>query len=296
MDTGILYIAVGEDFVDEAKRSLESVRAEMGGIDVAIATDSKEYDLGAFDHVILLDETNQLDIEGRTFLYDTTISPDLSPFDRTIYLDTDTYVCDDVSELFGLLDDVDLAIAWRPDQTPIPELDKPWGHYNAGVIAYRDTEETRELLANWQETFRKRAADQDVPADQPSFVIALANSDVRWFTLPQRYNVRNSWRGELAHDAKILHTRKWDFEEAAEVLNSVDGHRVYRRTWKGTPAVRKRKITRSEELGYRIGPTISKILKFVSILRRDGLRSAISRTVSHINKKIRTSSQKHEDV
>ena len=282
MDCGVLYIAVGSDFVEEAIHSAHSIQEHMGDIEVAIATDSTDYDLEIFDHTVQLDDPKQLNTHDRTWLYDTTIGPELSPFDRTLYLDTDTYLCADVSELFELLDEYDLAVARKPEQTPVEGLSEPWGEFNTGVIAYRDSKATREFLRNWKETFHRRVDEQYQPADQPSFALALKNSRLRWFTLPRRYNVRLPRKGTLARDAKIIHGRGYDPREAARRLNAAEGLRVFReKSWTSTPAVRKHPVFRVEDLIYHIGSPVS---RFLGILRNDGFRKAILRSMNFVSK------------
>lgn len=221
-------MAVGEQFIDEAQTSVESVRREMPDVDVAIATDDRDYDLSDFDEVIELDQARQKVIDGRTWLIDSTIGPDLSPYDKTLYLDTDTYVCDDVSELFDLLDQYDLAVARTPDQPRVSDLPPPWHLYNCGVIAYRDSEDTQALLKDWQQRYRRNLKEQDQPEDQPAFARALHDSNIRWFTLPREYNVRFPRRGVLAHQAKLIHGRhRQGLEQVAKEINRSNNLRIF---------------------------------------------------------------------
>ncbi|WP_167837462.1 glycosyltransferase family protein [Halosimplex halophilum] len=251
MSRGVLYMAVGEQFVREAVQSAASVRKQMPTVDITLATDSEDYDLDPFDRVIELDQASQETIEDRTWLIDSTIGPDLSPYEKTLYLDSDTYVCNDISELFDLLEQYDLAIARTPAKPQLSDLPEPWHLYNCGVIAYRDTTETRELLNDWQQRYRAELAEQDRPVDQPAFVRALWDSDVRWFTLPQEYNVRIPNRGAVANEVKIVHGRHpAGLEQAADELNRHSRLRTYREhSYSGKPIFTVRNVA---TLRYRI--------------------------------------------
>jgi hypothetical protein len=210
----------------------------MPEIDIAIATGDGGYDLDPFDQVIRLDQARQETQGERDWLLDSTLDPDLSPFDKTLYLDSDTYVCTDVSELFDLLDQYELAISRVPNQPSVTDLPKPWHLYNCGVIAYRDTEPMRALLSDWQTRYRSQLNNQDRPVDQPAFAQALYHSDVRWFTLPREYNVRVPRRGSLANDVKIVHGRHpAGLDQIANELNCGYNLRIFReQSYRSTPA------------------------------------------------------------
>ena len=238
MSRGILYLVAGDEYVDEARDSANSVREHMSDIDIAIATDDDEYELDPFDQVIRLNQAERETRGERDWLIDSTLGPDLSPFNKTLYLDSDTYVCADVSELFELLDQYDLAVTRVPNQPPVAGLPDPWHQYNCGVIAYRDTAPTRRLLSDWQTRYRSQLEEQDRPADQPAFAQALFHSDVRWFTLPREYNIRIPRRGTLANEVKIVHGRHpAGLAQLGNELNRSSRLRTFReRSYRSAPA------------------------------------------------------------
>ena len=80
---GILYVATGESYWEEAKQSALSFREKMPDLKVAVATrgqSSKQ----VFDRVIRLPE-------GINTYVDKIIALQDLPFEQTLYLDTDTY-------------------------------------------------------------------------------------------------------------------------------------------------------------------------------------------------------------
>jgi hypothetical protein len=243
MTCGVLYIATGEKYIKEASNSAESVNNQMPDIDTAIATSDIEQDLSTFDQVIELEKADRTSIDGRQWLINSTIGPNLSPFDRTLYLDSDTRVCTDISEVFDMLNDFDLVMARTPGRThessSIPEVPEMWDLYNCGVIGYRNSLETKEFLKRWREVYRDLLEKQDHPEDQPAFLKALYHSEnLQWFTLPRRYNVRFPRRGALNGEVKIIHGRhRKDLKEIVDELNKVDGQRVFReRSYLFSPA------------------------------------------------------------
>lgn len=262
---GIVYMVIGDDFVQEAAVSACSAKAQMPDIDITIAVDSYDYDLTAFDDVVLLDDNRVEVIDGRTWMIDSTIPPELSPYDKTLYLDSDTYLTAPVYELFDMLDRYDLAIARTPDlpRDHIEDLPPHWCHLNCGVIAYRSNDVVHALLDRWTDIYWDMLDRQDEPMDQPAFARALYESDdVRWFTLPREYNVRVPRRGKLASKAKIIHGRHpLGLERVAKELNRTERIRVFRERSKFFPPafiVKDRGSFRyhTEVTLTRLGPTM----------------------------------------
>jgi lipopolysaccharide biosynthesis glycosyltransferase len=243
-------MATGEQFIDEAIKSSRSVHNGMPDIDTAIVTRGDNSELQEFDHIIGKDQLRQKTVGKRTWLLDSTIKPGLSPFDRTLYLDSDTYVSTDIGELFDLLDNFDLAVASKPDKEPIPDLPDPWHEYNCGVIAYKDSVNTRSFLSEWNEIYENALEKQDQPEDQPAFAKALFRStDLKWYTLPRKYNVRFPRRGTLAGEAKIIHGRHpQGLASIAEELNKSSDLRIFQeKSYLFNPAV---DIKHSRSLRY----------------------------------------------
>jgi hypothetical protein len=103
MEFGVIYVATGDHYRDEAVGACTSLKQFMPHMPVVLFTDVHDV-LSPFDHVIVLDNPS-CDFADRIRGIQN------SPFARTIFLDTDTCVCDDISDLFDLLDHFDLAAA-----------------------------------------------------------------------------------------------------------------------------------------------------------------------------------------
>lgn len=79
-----------------------------------------------------------------------------SPFERTLYLDTDTFVVDEMVGVFELLDHYDLALAQAPAYRGLDDLEVPaaFPEFNYGVVAWRSSERVAAFLRSWEETHR----------------------------------------------------------------------------------------------------------------------------------------------
>lgn len=188
MTNGIIYIAFGKRYVNEAIYSATSVKS-FAPISTTIFTDIDVKD-SCFDQVVIIKpEHKRAKVD---FLSHT-------PYDRTLYLDSDTRIVHDISDLFELLDRFDFAGAhdqarksyhWGkkiPDYHAIPY---PFPEYNGGVMLYKKSPKTDAFLELWRHHFYKNR-ELTNGKDQASLRIALWNSDISIHTLPFEYNVRS---------------------------------------------------------------------------------------------------------
>ena len=216
-EKGLVYVATGEKYVREAEISAASAKRIMPDIFTAIFTPDLQYRSDLFDHV--------LPVENYSNTFSDKIEPLLStPFSKSIFIDSDTYFCDDIRDVFELLDRFDLAVAHafdrRPAKVPVPNC---FPELNTGVIAFVKSSEMNELFRQWKVLYNVyRDSRAQVVNDQASFRKVLYESNLRFYILPPEYNMRPQFpaiagRGETM---KILHTRDIDHEEWCNKINS----------------------------------------------------------------------------
>ena len=225
---GIVYVATGMRFVEEALLSIRSVKRHMPDVPVTLFTDrSKLQDSPpqGVDTVILIhDVVNSCRDKIKPLVQ--------TPYEKTLFLDTDTYLCAPVYDIFDMLDRFDIALAQAPDrcQYDLPQLPDCFTELNSGVIAYRKSEQVNELLRQWEETFNQMLHDNaDSYRDQHSLRYALFHSSVHFFVLPPEYNFRTicpNFAGKHC-SVKILHGRHADLKKVALRLNRSKGARVF---------------------------------------------------------------------
>ena len=92
---GVVYFALGERYLAEAALSAASVRQHMPGLRTAIFCDGQV-------PAALFDMRDRL-VPGLPMKRQKMQALLRSPFERTLYLDTDTLIADPVWELFDLL-------------------------------------------------------------------------------------------------------------------------------------------------------------------------------------------------
>jgi len=232
MTRGVVYIASGPSYIRKAVRSANSVKRNNPDLNVSLFTDD-DIDPSVFDNVVQSDRA----IRERG---DSILSEQHMVYDKNLYLDADTYVCQSVEELFDILERDNIAAAhneartwyhqdvYEQLETNIPET---FTEYNTGVVAYRRSSEVKELFKMWDDTH----TELDYNRNQPAFRVALYRSDIDVTTLPPEYNFMTHTIGFASGDVKILHEgpSDEDLSEWAELLNSVDGKKVT--SWEAVP-------------------------------------------------------------
>jgi len=221
---GIIYSATGQFWLDEA---INSARQSLR--------------FNAIPHLIFSDlpvaepiegvECHQFTPSGDPFLDKITTIGRL-PFEQTLFLDTDTFVTDNLDDLFDLLDRFDVAAAHAPGYTKHPDTGQSEAFYdfNTGVIALRKTAGVTGFLEDWSKLYREWS--QSPPfhmrtVDQASFRRALWRSPLAFYVLSPEYNYRTQYSGRLVGTAKIIHGRVLDYEKLAAHINAEQGPRVF---------------------------------------------------------------------
>ncbi|ELS05344.1 hypothetical protein Xen7305DRAFT_00050870 [Xenococcus sp. PCC 7305] len=237
MSTGVVYVAIGEKSLDEACQSAASLKAKIPGVHTTIFC-NKKFVSSYFDNIQLVDK-KQYSRELK-IMYSS-----MSPYDQTLFLDTDTYICEDISELFELLPRFDIALATAAIRHSVMRR-KTAGHLeqfmkqipasfsqpNGGLILFNKSPEIYHFFANWlglQHRNENIAQSlKETIGDQPALREALFHSNLQIFNLAPEYNCRLVFRvGYLQGKVKILHGRHPDLPGLAKALNSDTAPRVF---------------------------------------------------------------------
>lgn len=225
---GVVYVATGKKFVDEALISIASVKTHMPDIPVTLFTDLEEYITSRPDGV----ESVRLLPEVTRSCRDKINPLSNSPYEKTLFLDTDTYLCEPVYDIFEMLNRFDIALAQAPDryQYHLSEVPDCFTELNSGVIAFRKSSQVMDLFNQWENTFlRLLELDSDSHRDQHSLRYSLFHSKVQFFVLPPEYNFRTICPGFAGKhcSVKIIHGRHARIDRVASRLNHAKEARVF---------------------------------------------------------------------
>ncbi|MFB8792771.1 MAG: hypothetical protein U7126_00725 [Microcoleus sp.] len=153
----------------------------------------------------------------------------VSPFEKTIYLDCDICLLSPIYEVFDYLDEVDLLVT--EDVQPalakaanllrvegdilstLQSVGLPLGEksiqYNGGFIAFKKSRKNQELFLSFKKYFDLVIAHQDVLLlkDQGAFAAAIASVKPKMKTLSPVYNYLDKWKAIYAIESpvKVMH-------------------------------------------------------------------------------------------
>ena len=216
-DCGFCYVADTEPYVDEAIGSIESLRVHMPDVPVALVTHAHLFrkDACVTDWVEL-----QQSRRGPVLKADSWHAP----YERVVFLDTDTIIIGDLTGVFPLLDKFDLASTFEPNAVPSHGMDSAvplaFPELNNGFLAFRKTERVRAFFNSWLEEFDRLHQQRGVTANQPAFRIALWKSNsIRFVTLGSEYNLIPHTNSSVSQTVAVIHDRSPERFRLAATIN-----------------------------------------------------------------------------
>lgn len=159
-------------------------------------------------------------------------------FEKSLFLDCDTYITDRLDELFELLDRFDIASLPAPQRIHrkaistglvelFPSVPVSFTEYNTGVIPFRRKEEFFNMVMHWQSLFKLGVREKGYRMDQASFRSATYHSDLRICPLIPEYNFRAGAPNVVKDKVKIVHAHG-HLKAIAEIVNRKSGnHRIW---------------------------------------------------------------------
>ena len=201
-ERGFLYIAFGESFTKEALMSIKTLK-RFNSEPVALFTDQEK--TSELDGLVdLYGKIEPQHIRAKVDLVGNT------PFVKTVYLDSDTVIVRNISDMFDILDRFDVGLVHDyarkrlkysklvPEYAAIPY---GFSEFNGGIMAYNSSEATRDFLNMWKQYFYKYY-QQTNGWDQVSLRVSLWNSNVKIHTFPFEYNIRGKATREKVRNLK----------------------------------------------------------------------------------------------
>ncbi len=230
MSKGIIFIAIGENWRQEAILAASKVRQFMPGIPITVFTDHF-FNSPVFDEVRVAQP-------GSNPLLTKTLWMSQSPYEQTLFLDTDILLCDNIDDIFMLLDRFDLAVPHAPYRLtgmglsiPLPDFltsDIPacFPGMNTGMILFNRSQKIQEFLNHWGEYHLKLCTISPKAPNQPAFRTALYRSDLRFAIIPEEYHCRFIYPFKVCGKVKALHGRHPDMDLVIGRINQKQLPRV----------------------------------------------------------------------
>ncbi|WP_238365126.1 hypothetical protein [Mesobacterium pallidum] len=202
MRDGVIYVAVGGDYVDLAVQSAESVKRWNPGLAVDLVTDVAQRP-EVFDAVHVAPSSHP-----RVYLE----CLGAARFERVLYLDADTLALAPFGDLFDIADRFPLALAHdvRRRSALVKEGGGPYAfpQMNSGVMLYRQGARMQAFFDAW----KARYDALGLLRDQVSLKQLLWEGELPFYVLPPEFNLRrttllDAWE-PLDADPVILHSHR----------------------------------------------------------------------------------------
>jgi hypothetical protein len=229
---GCMYVAFGRPYLIQALNSVRSLRRASPSVPVCILTNALPEPPAAFHEWNSSSDVwlsvDAADDDNRLFKTDLVR---YTPFDRTLYLDSDTEVLGDLTGMFRFLDYWDLALRLREEgYSPLKEkgrqtvldgaaaiADLP--HWNGGVVLFASNARVEEFFSLWNSYYRAGG----IPFDQVSLVEAAFRSSCRILSLDGRWNGGHQWGRDRPDQTRyVLHYTFHIDDSLAEKLQTLD--------------------------------------------------------------------------
>jgi len=225
-ERGVLYCATGDPYLAQATMSARSLKAHTD-LACAVCTDATEVD-AVWDEVIPLEKSGA---PHRQYMTDKLQALVRSPFKDTLYLDADTYVLDDIGEMFTLLRRFDIGICHghrrqlrydlQHGKLPFrgvrrrvvsPEIPYAFSPVQGGLLLFRDNPRTRRWLEDLVRVYREKQYYDD----QATMRELLWTGNLKFYILPPEYNFNSladlkRWlrEGRVTATPKIFHYTRY---------------------------------------------------------------------------------------
>lgn len=216
-EQGIVYVAFGDKYHHECRRSLTSVRKTSPAVRVAVITD-REWEGAPQPDLFVIRPR----VEG--FRCKPLYIHEASPFERTLFLDTDTVIARDIEPVFGLLRHYDIGVRFGGPQLNEPDGLELHTQCSSGVIVFRKSAAVEALFADWLETYEAavgahQSADRRGLNDQRYLAIAIARSAARPAHLAEYLNFGLFETIATPSPPVVYHSRKPFIEAVAAHVN-----------------------------------------------------------------------------
>lgn len=235
MTSGAIYIITQDPrYVGLLENSAASLKRAMPGLPIT-AFSQFPIESPCIDSVVRVSPS-------RDGCYDKARLMLESPYERTLFIDADTYVLEPVDELFALLDHFDCAATHEEylntdwdNRYPRRDIPASFPEYNTGILAFNRSDRVRSVLGQWSVLYEDflRTHPNEAINDQPFFRAAVYFGSVRIATLSREYNCKFRGQGYLNGRVKILHGHvnfqlpQAQVERVTRVMNASKLPRVY---------------------------------------------------------------------
>jgi hypothetical protein len=212
INLGVLYVVDGLRYANEVKLAVLRLR-QISNINICIISNELYSEFDIFNNV------NNLEIKILQSLQETKFASKVigllnSPFERTLFMDTDTFVVNKIDFIFELLNLYDCCFTLEPSisTTQFELLDdyvNSIGEFNSGVVLFNNSEIVMDFFRFWMEILNNKKYSQDY-FDMPQLRNAYINCNLkpRIGIMPDNFNLHGLKSYLIIHGTVyIIHER-----------------------------------------------------------------------------------------
>lgn len=225
---GFAYVATGELFFREAAEAARHLRAANPAARICLIAD-KIHGEKFWDDLVLVENPN-FDFRDKLLMA-------RCPYERFVYLDTDTYVAGDLSEMFVLLERYDIIghQLFEGHDYRIPEVPDAFPEFNGGVFGFRRSPAVTRFFERWMEIYVAYRAKNTAghwnysnASDQKGFRMALYESGLSHSVLGPEFDFIVQHVQFACAAVKIYHGRPFsELQRIDRVVNAWLGPRAW---------------------------------------------------------------------
>jgi hypothetical protein len=217
-DRGVLFIAFGPRWIEEAKQAIASLR-RVSSLPIAVITDAAWPD-GPMPDLFVIREKVDGWASKPACMYDG------SPFEHTFFLDTDTIALADPAPVFGLLLHYDIGVRFAGPMLREPDGLEFHPQCSSGAVLFKKSPVVAEAFEIWRQVYeeararRSEAGDPRGIGDQRYLSIAIAKSRARPVHLGEYLNFAISEVMYTYSPVIVLHGRDRYLQAIGESINA----------------------------------------------------------------------------
>lgn len=230
-EKGFVYVATGKKYLDEAIFSVAHLKKHHPDVPIAVYTDEPDYikaKSSDFDHIIVVDKP--------FFSWRDKLLMRNTPFEKTIFVDTDTLCIMPMYELFDLLDNFEMLINSNAEgyqnQIDNKYTNSAFPEFNTGLICFRKSLlMEKKFFERWEELYVKYESIK-LPEDQVSFRVLISTGLIKYCWIPAAYNFFIYFPAYTAIPVRLMHGRP--FEKLIEIGEKINETHKLTDAWNRT--------------------------------------------------------------
>jgi hypothetical protein len=208
---GALFIAFGDQYHREVVQAVHSVRKVHPDLPCCVVSEKELDNLPSCAKVLVREPDLKHPLRAKPrYLRE-------SPFERTLFLDTDTTIVRPIEGIFRILDRFDIGLSllphYHPQHTKYPYLNTP----NSGVVLFRRCQAVSKMFDHWLELFDRTATKFEASSlsarihDDPLLMQAICDTrEIHLAPLAPALNFVLHMQNITASPIHIIHGRHVD--------------------------------------------------------------------------------------